>query len=141
MTSTKTFNSQIALNLHVCGMHGPGWTAPCGKHYKWKSSYLSHMQDCKECIKIHADQRIKKFLLLKQVDLTGVKVEHWNFFLWPLWWQTIFIYCCFRSKHYWFLYQQGLFTETNVVVCGLCDATMYEQWSSLFFKLIVSTRT
>ena len=76
MTSTKTFNSQIALNLHVRGMHGPGWTAPCGKHYKWKSSYSSHMQECKQCTKIRADRRIKRFLFLNNVDLTGVKVEH-----------------------------------------------------------------
>ena len=65
MTSTKTFNSQIALNLHVRGMHGPGWTAPCGKHYKWKSSYSSHMQECKKCTKIRADRRIKRFSFFK----------------------------------------------------------------------------
>ena len=76
MASTKTFSSQIALNLHVRGMHGPGWDSLCGeKHYKWKSSYTNHVLNCKKCIKIHADRKLKRFNFLKTVDLS-VKVEH-----------------------------------------------------------------
>ena len=49
MLSTKTFPSNITLNLHVKGIHGPGWDTPCGeKHYKWKSSYTHHVLNCKK---------------------------------------------------------------------------------------------
>ena len=52
MSTTKEFNSTVALHLHQRGMHGPGWTTLCGENYKWKSQYTRHNKsDCKVCTK------------------------------------------------------------------------------------------
>ena len=65
MSSTKVYTSDVALNQHKRGMHGPGWITACGKNYKWKSHYSRHNRsDCKRCIKQKADHRLKRFNFL-----------------------------------------------------------------------------
>ena len=34
MSTSKEFNSTVALHIHQCGMLGPGWTKLCDKNYK-----------------------------------------------------------------------------------------------------------
>ena len=51
-TSEKTFSNDVALKQHQKGMHGPGWTTPCGAYKKWKSAYRKHLKECKKCMKI-----------------------------------------------------------------------------------------
>ena len=75
MTSEKTFNNDVALKQHQRGMHGPGWTTPCGDYKKWKSAYGKHLKECKKCMKIRADAKMNRFSFLKCVDLT-IKREH-----------------------------------------------------------------
>ena len=71
MSTSKEFNSTVALHIHQRGMHGPGWTALCGKNYKWKSQYTRHgKSDCKVCIKKRADLKLIRFQFLSNVDLT-----------------------------------------------------------------------
>ena len=72
MSTEKKYTSTIALHLHQRGMHGPGWTALCGKNFKWKSQYTRHNKkaECKVCIKKRADFRLIRFSFLKHVDLT-----------------------------------------------------------------------
>ena len=71
MSSTKIYNSQVALNQHKRGMHGPGWTTVCGKNYKWKSHYSRHNRsDCKKCIQAKAMKKLDWFNFLCQIDLT-----------------------------------------------------------------------
>ena len=75
MTSEKTFNNDVALKQHQRGMHGPGWTTPCGDYKKWKSAYGKHLKECKKCMKIRADAKMNRFSFMKRVDLT-IKREH-----------------------------------------------------------------
>ena len=67
-TNEKRYTSIQACNLHKCGMHGPGWTAKCGKHFKWKSKFSKHItkEDCKVCLKHRADIKLQYFLFLKK---------------------------------------------------------------------------
>ena len=62
------YTSIQACNLHKRGMHGPGWTAKCGKHFKWKSKFSKHItkEDCKVCLKHRADIKLQRFLFLKK---------------------------------------------------------------------------
>ena len=74
MSTSKVFNSMVALHIHQCGMHGPGWTSLCGKNYKWKSQYTrQNKTDCKICIKKKADLKLIRYQFLSNVDLT-----EWN---------------------------------------------------------------
>ena len=72
VSTEKIFTNTIALHIHQRGMHGPGWTALCGKNFKWKSQYTRHNKkaDCKVCIKKRADIQLIRFRFLKKVDLT-----------------------------------------------------------------------
>ena len=51
-TSEKTFSNDVALKQHQRGIHGPGWTTPCGAYKKWKSACGKHLKECKKCMKI-----------------------------------------------------------------------------------------
>ena len=76
MSSTKVYTSEVALNQHKRGMHGPGWTTACGKNYKQKSHYSHHNRsDCKKCIKLKADRRLERFTFLQKMDLTQESVQ------------------------------------------------------------------
>ena len=75
INSTKTFSNDVALKQHQRGMHGPGWTTPCGENKKWKSAYGKHLKECKKCMKMQADAKMNRFSFLKHVDLT-IKREH-----------------------------------------------------------------
>ena len=48
INSTKTFSNDVALRQHQRGIHGPGWTMPCGENKKWKSAYGKHLKECKK---------------------------------------------------------------------------------------------
>ena len=68
-STEKVYSNSVALNQHQCGMHGPGWTAFCGKNYKWKSRYTLHWSKCKICIKHKADKTLARFSFLCHMDL------------------------------------------------------------------------
>ena len=44
--------SQTHLRQHIRGMHGEGWTSPCGEVYSWPSTMYSHKGICDKCKKI-----------------------------------------------------------------------------------------
>ena len=57
-STEKEFSNSVVLSQHQCRMHRPGWTAVCGKNYKWKSRYTLHPSKCKICIKHKADKQL-----------------------------------------------------------------------------------
>ena len=65
----KTFSSQTALNQHIRGQHGPGWTTFCQQTYKWKSKFSRHNSECKQCIKYKADLKLKRYAFLSHIAL------------------------------------------------------------------------
>ena len=76
MSTSKEFNSMVALHIHQCGMHGPGWTALCSKNYKWKSQYTRHSKsDCKVCSEKKVDIKLLRYKFLNKVDLTKWNVN------------------------------------------------------------------
>ena len=44
ISSTKVYTSEVALNQHKWGMHGPGWTTTCGKNYQVEVSLFTSQQ-------------------------------------------------------------------------------------------------
>ena len=44
------FTSKQLLAQHMRGQHGPGWDAPCGKHFKWPAERTKHQKECDNCI-------------------------------------------------------------------------------------------
>ena len=51
--TSKMYTSHNSLRLHTHGKHGPGWAAPCGTHFIWKSQYTRHVKaECMKCIKL-----------------------------------------------------------------------------------------
>ena len=66
--TSKVYTSRNSLRLHTLGKHGPGWTAPCGAHYVWKSQYTRHLKvDCKKCSKIQAQAKLQRYPFLKKI--------------------------------------------------------------------------
>ena len=66
--TSKVYTSSNALRLQTRGKHGPGWTAPCGAHYGWKSQYTHHVKaESKKCIKVITQARIKRYPFMKKI--------------------------------------------------------------------------
>ena len=58
--TSKVYTSNNSLRLHTHSKHGPGWTAPFGTHFVWKSKYTYHVKiECTKCIKLIAQAQIK----------------------------------------------------------------------------------
>ena len=45
----KSYPTQQQLDQHVWGVHGEGFTAYCGKRFKWPGDRHKHQQECKKC--------------------------------------------------------------------------------------------
>ena len=41
---SKVFTSTNSFKIHIRGQHDEGWTAPCGKKFKWKSKFACHIK-------------------------------------------------------------------------------------------------
>ena len=66
--SVTTQLIQGNLRQHVCGQHGKGWTAKCGKHFKWSPKMHRHTRKCKKCKAIIAKATKRKLHITKQLE-------------------------------------------------------------------------
>ena len=65
--TSKVYMSQNSFHLHVRGKHGLGWTAPCGKHFGWKSQFTHHIKrECATCMKLMLKAKEQRFPFLKK---------------------------------------------------------------------------
>ena len=66
--TSKTYTSNNAFRHHKRGKHGPGWTAPCGAHFQWKSKYNTHVKiECTTCKDIRAQIKCTRFPYLNKI--------------------------------------------------------------------------
>ena len=65
---SKVYTSQNSFHLHLRGKHGPGWTAPCGKHCGWKSQFTCHVKrECANCTKLMLKAMEQRYPFLKKI--------------------------------------------------------------------------